>query len=165
MKRMDRIIRTVSACAAAVVVVSCGAEKVEVPKPLTAEEQALADIVKMRRANFKDLGAGFKAIGDELKAGRASSTTVVFSIKSLNPYARDIDNWFPEGSGPELGVETDAKPEIWSEETDFAKAIEEFQSAVADLTASAEDPASVPIQFQKVGQTCKACHDQFREED
>ncbi|KCZ84188.1 cytochrome c signal peptide protein [Hyphomonas adhaerens MHS-3] len=163
---LGSICRTLPAGMLVAVLVACGTGEPEpATKSLSPEEQALADIVKMRRANFKDLGAAFKAIGDELKAGRPSSTTVVFSIKSLNQYARDMENWFPEGSGPELGVKTDAKSEIWSDDAEFAQAMANFKAAVSDLTNDAEDPATIPIRFQSAGKTCKACHDQFREED
>lgn len=142
-----------------------GGESAASTEAVSPEQQALIDTVKGRQANLKDLGAAFKAISDEMKAGTPASTTVEYSIKSVQQYANGIENWFPEGSGPELGIEMAAKPEIWTQPEDFATKVSDFQAAVANLTAASGDPAAIPAAFGGVGKTCKSCHDTYKEED
>lgn len=134
-------------------------------KVLTPEQQQLAQDVKSRQANFQDLGAAFKAINDELKAGRANSTTVEYSIKSVAQYANGIDTWFPDGSGPELGVKMEAKAEIWEQPEAFEAEVEAFRAAVDGLVAASGSPEAIPAAFGNTGKTCKSCHDKFRLED
>lgn len=140
---------------------ACGGE------PATPEVQVpqeIVDAVKARQANFSDLGAAFKAIRDEMKAGRPDSQTVVFSIKEMQRHAKSIDVWFPVGSGPETGLEMEAKASIWTETEAFAEEITNFKTAVAGLSEATENPELLPAKFRAAGGTCKSCHDAYREE-
>ena len=112
------------------------------------------------------MGAAFKAINDELRAGRPNSTTVDFSIDSVVRYGRQVNGWFPEGTGPALGIEMEAKANIWEEPEDFQARIEQFEAAIDDLAAAkGGDADTVQAAFNKTGGACKACHDRFREDD
>ena len=134
---------------------------------LTAEQEAMRQTVESRQANFKDIGAAFKAIGDELKAERPESTTAIFSIRSVSGFAPQVKDWFPEGSGPQDGLKTKAKSAIWDDPAAFEKAYLEFEAAAAELgdAGRASDGELIKKNFMKVGGTCKGCHDQFRETD
>ncbi len=148
------------ACVLAGLLSACGGQ--DEPRILTAEEQELADIVTARRANLQDLGAAFKAIGDEMKAGRPTSPTVEFSIRAAAGYAPKLRNWFPEGSGPELGVKTEAAPAIWTDAEGFEQALVEFEDAVALLAKERGDADRLSANFATVGASCKSCHDGYR---
>ena len=73
-----------------------------------------------------------------------------------------------EGFIPDSRVgKTDAKQEIWDNMDDFKSKMETFQTEAAKLaeaakTASAVD--SLKPQFGKVGQSCKDCHDNYKED-
>lgn len=72
---------------------------------------------------------------------------------------------FPAGSGS--GAPTEAKPEIWSDRAGFEKKMEALvkeSRALADV-AKGGDEAAMKAQFGKTAETCKACHDDYREED
>ena len=79
----------------------------------------------------------------------------------------DMADWFPEGSGPASGVETDALPAIWENKADFDSKVDDFQAAAATLasTAAAGDIAAITSAFQATGATCKACHQTYRADD
>ncbi|MEM5516218.1 cytochrome c [Henriciella sp. AS95] len=129
-------------------------------------DPALVRQVEQRQAGFQDMGAAFKAINDEVRAGRPNSTTVDFSIDSVVRYGRDMHSWFPEGTGPDLGIEMEAKANIWEEPEEFQAHIEQFEDALNDLEAAKGGEASVvQAAFGKTGGACKACHEKFREED
>lgn len=144
-------------------VAACGGG--ESAAPTVEVPQEIVDAVKARQANFSDVGAAFKAISDEMKAGRMDSATVEFSIKEMQRHAQSIDTWFPEGSGPETGLEMEAKANIWSEPEAFAEQLANFKTAVADLSEATADPSLLPAKFRAAGGTCKSCHDTYREED
>ena len=76
-------------------------------------------------------------------------------------------DWFPEGTGPETGLKTGAKAEIWETPDAFTAAVSEFEIAISGLSDAgrAADPDLIKAGFVKVGGTCKGCHDTFREKD
>ena len=148
-----------------ITLVSCGGS--DAPRVLTPEEQAIKDQIEARRANFHDLGAAFKAVGDEIRAGRPTSPTVIFSIQAIRSYAPQMDSWFPEGTGPDTGFETDSLSAVWDRPDEFARVLEEFQETVSDFSAAAQsnDGDAIQANFRIVGESCESCHDAFREED
>ena len=152
--------------ALALVLASCGGGS-DAPRVLSEEEQAIKDQIEARRANFHDLGAAFKAVGDELRAGRPTSPTSIFSIQAIRSYAPQMASWFPEGSGPEAGFETDSLSSIWEEDEAFAQSLEDFQATVANFSAAAlaNDGDAIRLQFRVVGESCESCHERFRAEE
>lgn len=63
--------------------------------------------------------------------------------------------------------ESDAKPEVWSKPEQFKQQAEKFIAATVALkTAAAQGNLdAVKKPFGEVGQSCKACHDSFRQKD
>ena len=144
---------------------SCGGSDGDAAAAANADPE-LVQQVEARQANFQDMGAAFKAINDELRASRPNSTTVDFSIDSVVRYGNQVKNWFPEGTGPDLGIEMEAKANIWEEPAEFQARIEQLETALGDLAAAkGGDAETVQAAFMKTGGACKACHDKFREED
>lgn len=72
-------------------------------------------------------------------------------------------NGFIEGS--DMG-DTEAKSEIWTNMDDFKKKMETFQVEAASLAEVAKggDMAAIKPQFGKVGESCKACHKEYKED-
>ncbi|RAU17094.1 cytochrome c [Nitrincola tibetensis] len=66
------------------------------------------------------------------------------------------------GEGTEGGG---AKPEIWSNFEQFSAGMERFQEHAAELVAAAEKGELQALRpaVGQLGQTCRACHDNFRE--
>ena len=73
-------------------------------------------------------------------------------------------NGFIEGSDK---GDTEAKEEIWKNMDDFKKKMETFQTEAAALAESAKTATSIDAlkpQFGKVGESCKACHKEYKKE-
>ncbi|TXH62748.1 MAG: cytochrome c [Thiothrix sp.] len=64
--------------------------------------------------------------------------------------------------------DTAAKPEIAAKMEDFRAKMETFKVEAANLAKAADgasDIAALKPQFGKVAESCKACHDMYREKD
>jgi cytochrome c556 len=125
----------------------------------------IAATVNARKANFKEIGGGFKTINDELKSGAPD-------MNSVRPLARDIASraaqtlrFFPRGSGPESGLPTRAKAEIWANQADFVRVQREMIEAANALNtaATADDMTGLQTARTRLGAACKGCHDRYRE--
>jgi len=117
-----------------------------------------------RQENFKQQGAVFKAIRDELKKDAPNMALISTSAVKLKSSADALPTWFPKGSGPESKYATDAKPEIWSDPVKFASAVKRLQVEATKFQtiAASGDVGAMKAQSQAVGGTCKGCHDSFR---
>lgn len=129
----------------------------------TRMEQAVA----ARHANFKEQGAAFKALNDELKKDAPAKAVLAASALKLKSLSTQLPTWFPRGSGPESGSKTEAKPSVWTDAAGFSAAANRLQVEASKLQqfAAAGDVAGLKVQARAVGGACKACHDKFREAD
>lgn len=66
---------------------------------------------------------------------------------------------FPDGSQG-----GDALPAIWQNSDDFAEKIRDFESAAGALKAAVDGGDNVGRAFQNLGQACKSCHDNYRDD-
>jgi cytochrome c556 len=128
---------------------------------------AAADVIKTRIAELRELGAQFKNVNDELKSDSPNMMIMQISARQMKAVARDQYQWFPAGSGPESGVKTKAKPEIWSRAADFNAAQDNFakQANAFFVVASKGDVAAMRTQARALGAACGGCHRNFRNDD
>jgi cytochrome c556 len=136
--------------------------------PAVALSFAGADIktvIETRQQNYKSIGKAFKGINDELKKDAPDTAAIKAEADTMDRLAAQIPTWFPKGSGPEAGIKTRAKPEIWTDPDTFADLARKLQGEVSklSLTAASGDLTAVRAQVSPVGQACKACHEKFRE--
>lgn len=63
--------------------------------------------------------------------------------------------------------ETRVKPELFTDKEGVGKVAMAFNKEANELAkvAATGDAAALKVQFGKVGETCKGCHDKFRQED
>ncbi|MEO7851416.1 MAG: cytochrome c [Rubrivivax sp.] len=130
--------------------------------PAAAQFQKPEDAIKYRQAVFTVMGTSFGRIGAmtsgkaPFDAAAAASNAEIATMMSKLPYTAFIDG---TASG-----DTKAKPEIWSEPAKFKAAAEKMQIAMADLNVAAKsgNEAQIKTAFGATGQTCKACHDDFK---
>jgi cytochrome c556 len=144
---------------------ACGEESNALEdRVLTADEQILADAIENRQYNMKDMGSAFKSIKDEVRSGSDDRTLLFYSAKSVQTSAQSHEHWFPAGSGPELGIETRALPEIWLQPDVFVAGVAEFidESNKLVTAVQSKDTAVHAEQLKRTADTCKTCHDQFR---
>ncbi|WP_395337347.1 cytochrome c [Novosphingobium sp. BL-8H] len=131
-----------------------------VASPLLA---APADVVRTRVSGFRELGAAFKAVNDGLR-GDVQTVLIAQSARQIRNAAHAQYDWFPAGSGPQSGAKTRAKPEIWLQAAKFKAAQDAFAKAADDFqrVSGGKDVAAIRAGAQKLGGTCKSCHDAFR---
>lgn len=132
--------------------------------PAMAQFQKPEDAVKYRKAAFTVMGAHFGRIG-AMANGR-----VPFDAKMVADNAAIVESmsklpWAGFGEGTDKG-DTRAKAEIWTEQAKFKEGADKMQAEVVKLSAAAKtgNLDNVKAAFGAVGQTCKACHDDYRKD-
>lgn len=131
---------------------------------LAVAENSVQQIIAARQSNLKDLGGAFKTVRDQLRLSKPNMMEIKLAAQQISELVGDQGHWFPKGSGPESGVKTDAKPEIWSDPAGFAAAQKTLAAEAPKLLslATAQDVAGLKAQVSVVGQACKGCHDKYR---
>lgn len=152
-------------CAAATLTVlsACGGEAADDTPALGPEPGEIAE----RQDNFDSMSDSFKTIRTQLEGGSPDFALIETAAQDINQRANNIENHFPEGSGRDVGYDTEALATIWERPEEFAEAhrklIEESEEMVT--LASAGDAAAVGDQVKALGGSCKDCHDTFRLDD
>jgi cytochrome c556 len=131
--------------------------------PAQAQFQKPEDAVAYRRGAFNVMGNHFARIG-AMTSGRVPFDAAAVQVNadivqtmSRLPYAGFIDGTQSVGN-------TNALPEVWSQGDKFKAAAQKMQDAVAKLNTVAKtgDQEQIKAAFGEAGQSCKACHDDFR---
>jgi cytochrome c556 len=130
------------------------------PAPTTAGGKA----VVARQAHYRELNAAFRALNEELRKDAPDKAALAADAGKMRALAEDLPSWFPKGSGPEAGVKTAAKAEIWTDAAGFGAAASGLQTETVKLeqAAMAGDLDALRAQARVTGGACKTCHDQFR---
>jgi cytochrome c556 len=132
--------------------------------PAMAQFQKPEDAIKYRKASFTVMATHFGRIGAMVNnrapfdAKVAADNAAIVETMSKLP-------WAAFGAGTDKG-ETRALPAIWTEQGKFKESSEKMQAEVAKLAAAARtgNLESIKTAFGAAGQTCKACHDDFRKD-
>ena len=128
--------------------------------PAFAQFQKAEDAIKYRQSVYSVMGTHFGRIGAVVKGevpynkeDVAKNAAIVATLSTLP--------WQAYGPGTEGGK---AQPAIWTEAAKFKAGSEKMQTAVAELNQAAQSGnlESIKKAFSAAGQTCKACHDDFR---
>ncbi|AZI36276.1 c-type cytochrome [Caenibius tardaugens] len=132
---------------------------------LSAATLSAADAVAARKANFKEIGGAFKAINDELKAGAPDVAKLRPPARTIVQRSHRIKDHFPAGSGPDSGLKTKARPEIWSNQVEFGKYRQAMviSAGAFDKAVRSGDLAAITKARDALGTSCQGCHNQFRE--
>jgi len=110
-----------------------------------------------RHELMEGIGKNSKIIGDAMKAGKYD--TVPAAAEKIEQAAGKITALFPPGSTHE---HSRAKPEIWTHWPQFESDAKELQNTAGALAAAARNGKGVGEASQKMFDTCKNCHEQFR---
>jgi cytochrome c556 len=126
-----------------------------------------SQVVDGRKARYRELGAAFKTINDQLRSGTLIKITLRSAARTINVIGTEQYQWFPAGADARTGVKTRALPAIWSNATGFRQAQGNFQRQADLLLRAVEtgDQTRIRAQARAVGQTCAACHRPFRAEE
>ena len=117
-------------------------------------------VVKERMDRFKKNKKAMKAI-----KGNLTGDTAIIAQKAsgIEAWAKDMVNFFPEGS---TQPPSEALPAIWKEFdrfTDLARANEKAAANLKNLAQSGADTSALSGAFRSLGKTCKDCHNDYKE--
>lgn len=131
--------------------------------PACAQFQKPEDAIKYRQSAFTLVGTHFGRIA-AMASGRApfDAKAAAANAEVLNTVVKLPFSAF--GEGTDLG-NTKAKPEIWKETPKFREAADKMIGEVAKLDAATRtgNLDQIKVATGAVGQSCKACHDSFKE--
>jgi cytochrome c556 len=120
-------------------------------------------IMHERHEGMELVGKTNKILNREIKSDKPNMAAVRKATATMNGLARRASDWFPAGTGPDVG-KTGAKAEIWQTPQDFAAKLKAFQAAANNLNAAARgtNAAALTAAYGDLGKNCKACHDSYR---
>lgn len=145
------------------------AAAVAIAMPAAVFAQSAEDVAEARRGLQKlfslEMAGLSPMVRNEAPYDAEKAQFHADNLVSLASYKQD--GLLMEGtSKADLPGKTRAEAKIWDDLEGYAKLDADFVAAVAELQGVAGQglEALTPV-FQKVGGTCRACHEQFRAED
>ena len=124
-----------------------------------------AKVMHARHEGMELIGKTGKAINRELTGSAPNLGAVHAGAARIAALSQQASNWFPAGTGPEVG-KTGARAEIWlpQNHADFAAKLRDFQLAAAAFNAATAggDITLIHARFDGLEHACKACHDKYR---
>jgi cytochrome c556 len=151
-----RILKAVTAFAVgAALAVSAG---------MALAQQKPADAIKARQEAMKALGGDSKIINDALKTEAPDKAAVAEAFHRIADKGKHVTMLFPKGSGPETGMKTRAKPEIWTDSANFKAAADSFVAVTVDLAkvSASSSVDDLKADAKKMNDACGGCHKPFR---
>jgi cytochrome c556 len=125
--------------------------------PVLAADQ---DAVQFREAVMKTLNEQSAALG-QIASGAIPGDNFVTHMDILALTASTALKAFePKVAGGE------AKPQVWSNWADFSRRMTQLaqQAATGAKVAKAQGQAAALVQLIDIANSCKGCHDQYRQE-
>ena len=129
--------------------------------PAIAQTTSPADIILIRQAAYAMNGGTFGGLKAAVDA-KADVKPLAARADAMVKWGRAIPLAFPAGS--DTGNPTKALPTIWSDRAGFEKAAANFTEASEKLSvlAKAGDTDGFAAQWKVTGDTCSACHKEYR---
>ncbi len=158
MRARPRVLIRILPAALTLLSVSVFAETVPRAESLIKWRQSAYQVIAWNSGRIKTALAGPYAAQDVQSAANALAAVANSGLATLfAPGTADGKGW----------RETTARAEVFSDAAKFRALTEEFAREANTLArlAAAGDRAMVNEQFLKVAQTCKSCHNQFRQTD
>jgi cytochrome c556 len=124
-----------------------------------------AQIIKARQAALDMSAITFAALKQAMESG-ADVSKFGYQAHALAGWAAALPTLFPTGTGEgQAGVDTKARPEIWSNRAGFEARAADYAATTAKLAdfAKAGDAAGFASQLALVKKSCDACHTDFKE--
>lgn len=133
-----------------------------VAAPASAQFAKPEDAVKYRQSAMALIGNHMGRINAQLKSGNPNVAAIQSSAALVETLSKLPFEAFTPGS--DMVANTKVKPEYFKDTAKVKDLIDKMQSEVRQLAATAKggDVKAIQAQFGKVGQACKACHDDYR---
>ena len=124
--------------------------------------QADQGAIDYRQAVYSSIGGHMNAMAGIVKREVPHTDDLALHARAIAELAPLTLHLFPEGSGD---GKTKAKAAIWEDSETFASRREDFIAAARNLGEQADsDMGTFVGAFKELGDTCKACHDDFKAE-
>jgi len=135
------------------VVLGCG-----VATAVLAQQEPQA----VRQNLMKGIGQSVGTLGGIAKGEKPYDAEAVrTALTTIKTNIQAFPDHFPEGS--ESGMETEAKPEIWSNKDDFHAKAQKLEDVSTSLLAELPaDQQGVQQAVQAIGPVCGDCHESYR---
>lgn len=123
---------------------------------------AVDDPAEERHERMVQVGDAIAPMGEMLKGERDFDAAVVMAnLMTMQEATTGIDELFPEGSYVE--GEKHATMAVWTNRADFDQKLADFNVALdAAIEAEPQSLAELGAVVSKLGDTCKACHEDYR---
>lgn len=133
--------------------------------PLIAYADAAEDALEARHGYMKMLGINMGTLSGmakgEIEYDEAAASTAAANIEALAGY--DASGLFIEGTSVDDTDDSEALPAIWENPEDFAQKFADLGEAAAGAGEAVKGgQENIGPVLQKLGGTCKACHDDYR---
>lgn len=132
--------------------------------PLALSAAEPEDIIKYRQNVMKAIGGHTAAAGAIVQGKVDYKSSLTEHARALQALTRDIPALFPKDS--DFG-DTKAKDEVWSKRADFDKAAKDTAAKIGAFAKATQggNAQAIAASFKDVGESCKACHKDFRKKD
>jgi cytochrome c556 len=121
-------------------------------------------VIETRQQGFKKMGAAMKAIVEQLRSATPDNAKMAAAAQVIASGSQEALQWFPAGTGPDAGVETDALAFIWQDRAKFDSLADKLLPETKALVAatSGTDVPAIRTQVKVVADICSTCHKSFR---
>ncbi|MEW6330620.1 MAG: cytochrome c [Pseudomonadota bacterium] len=132
--------------------------------PLSLHAAEPEDIIKYRQNVMKAVGGHTSAAGAIVQGKVEYKSDLLEHARSLQALTRNIPALFQKDS--DFG-DTKARDEVWSKRADFEKRANDTKAKVEVFAKAVQssNQQTIAASFKDVGESCKACHKDFRKED
>lgn len=126
---------------------------------ISIAQEGAEGVIKERMDRFKQNKEAMKAIKGNLSG---DATVIAQKASEIEAWAKEIVNFFPEGSNQSP---SEALPAIWKEFdrfTELANANAKAAGNLKTLAQSGADTNALTNGFKALGKTCKDCHNDYK---
>jgi len=143
--------------------IAAAATLVAMAAPASAQFAKPEDAIKYRQSALSVMGTHFSRIGAMANGKSPFDAKVAADNAAIVADMAKLP-WAGFGPGTDKGGNTKAKPEIWTEQAKFKESNEKLVLETAKLATAAKtgNLDTLKTAFAATADTCKACHDNFR---
>ena len=127
--------------------------------PFTANAQTVEEIIKGRKAMFRENYQNAKKISIFLKSKRIEEAKPL--MKKISYKYKKLLDYFPENT--QEGFKTEALPSIWENKAEFNALMQKASDDMIKLAKAIETAEDLrAVQKELMWSNCSACHSRFR---
>ena len=121
--------------------------------------------VDARIAAMKTMGGDLRGVSEQARQPMPDMAVVKASAAKVKASADALAGWFPAGTGPDAGLKTRAKGEIWTDAAGWTAAVDAYKAEADKLVAlagGAPTPQELLDAAGAANRACAGCHAKYR---